>query len=106
MIFGRVRGNAISTLKYPDLEGSRLLIIEPLNRKLETIGPLQVAVDTVEANLDDLCVLVRSREASLALPDHKFVPIDLAIVGLIDQLHIKADGDFDFKLKEGHTQFA
>ncbi len=106
MIFGRVRGNAISTLKYPDLEGYRLLIVEPLNRKLEVTGPLQVAVDVVEAKRDDLCVMVRSREASLALPDHKFVPVDLAIVGLIDQLHIQPDGDFDFILKEGHTQFA
>ena len=106
MIFGRVRGNAISTLKYPDLEGYRLLIVEPLNRKLEAIGPLQVAVDVVEANRDDLCVMVRSREASLALPDHKFVPIDLAIVGLVDQLNIRPDGEYDFTFKEGHTQFA
>ena len=106
MIFGRVKGNAISTMKYPDLDGYRLLIVEPLNRKLESVGPLQVAVDVVEAKLDDLCVMVRSREASLALPDHKFVPIDLAIVGLIDQLDIRPDGEYDFSLKEGHTQYA
>jgi len=106
MIFGRVKGNAISTMKYPDLDGYRLLIVEPLNRKLESLGPLQVAIDVVEAKLDDLCVMVRSREASLALPDHKFVPIDLAIVGLIDQLDIRPDGEFDFSLKEGHTQYA
>jgi ethanolamine utilization protein EutN len=106
MIFGRVRGQAISTLKYPDIKGSRLLIVEPLNRKMESTGPLQVAVDTVEANQDDLCVMVRSREASLALPEHKFVPVDLAIVGLIDQLDIRPDGEYDFILKEGHTQYS
>ncbi len=106
MIFGRVRGQAISTLKYPDIKGYRLLVVEPLNRKLEATGPLQVAVDTVEASRDDICVMVRSREASLALPEHKFVPVDLAIVGLIDQLDIRPDGEYDFILKEGHTQFA
>lgn len=106
MIFGRVKGQAISTLKYPDIAGYRLLVVEPLNRKLEPTGPLQVAVDVVEANRDDLCVMVRSREAALALPNNKFVPVDLAIVGLIDQLDIRPDGDYDFTLKEGHTQFA
>ncbi len=106
MIFGRVRGQAISTMKYPDIKGYRLLVVEPLNRKMERIGPLQVAVDTVEAHQDDLCVMVRSREASLALPEHKFVPIDLAIVGLIDQLDIRPDGDYDFTLKEGTSQFS
>ena len=65
MIFGRVRGQAISTLKYPDIKGYRLLVVEPLNKKLEPAGPLQVAVDVVEANQDDLCVMVRSREAAL-----------------------------------------
>ena len=105
MIFGRVRGQAISTLKYPEIKGYRLLVVEPLNRHLETTGPLQVAVDVVEANQDDLCVMVRSREAALALPDNKFVPVDLAIVGLVDELDVRPDGEFDFKLKAGHTRY-
>jgi ethanolamine utilization protein EutN len=106
MIFGRVRGQAISTLKYPDIKGYRLLIVEPLNRKMEATGPLQVAVDTVEASQDDLCVMVRSREASLALPNHKFVPVDLAIVGLIDQLDVRPDKDFELDFKPGTTRYA
>ena len=105
MIFGRVRGQAISTLKYPEIKGYRLLVVEPLNRHLESTGPLQVAVDVVEANQDDLCVMVRSREAALALPDNKFVPVDLAIVGLVDELDVRPDGEFDFKLKAGHTRY-
>lgn len=106
MLFGRVRGTAISTLKYPDLEGTRLLIVELLNKKLEPTGPLQVAVDTVQANHGDLCVMVRSREAALALPGHKFVPVDLALVGLVDELNVHADGDFDYTLKQGVTRYS
>lgn len=105
MLFGRVRGTAISTLKYPDLKGYRLLIVEPLNKKLERTGPLQVAVDVVEANQGDLCVMVRSREAALALP-HKFVPVDLALVGLVDELKVRPDGDFDFTLKAETTRYS
>lgn len=104
MLFGRVRGVAISTLKYPDLGGYRLLVVEPLNRRLEATGPLQVAVDTVEANEGDLCVMVRSREAALALPDTKFVPVDLAIIGLVDELDVRPDGDFE--IKSGTTRYS
>ena len=106
MLFGRVRGVAISTLKYPDIKGCRLLVVEPLNKKLESSGPLQVAVDVVEANQGDLCVMVRAREAALALPDIKFVPVDLALIGLVDELKIRPDGEFDFSLKEGAKQYS
>src|SRR5512133_624107 len=89
MLLGIVKGRAISTLKYQGLEGLRLLVVQPVNRKLEPIGSVQVAVDVVQAGTGDLCVMVRSREAALAMPEIKFVPIDLALVGIVDQLAIR-----------------
>ena len=105
MLFGRVRGTAICTVKYPDLTGMKLLVVQPLDRKMEPIGPMQVAVDVVQAGPGDLCVMVRSREAALALREHKFVPVDLALVGIVDELVVRPHGEFDFKLKEGGTQY-
>ena len=106
MLFGRVRGTAVCTVKYPDLKGMKLLIIEPLNKHLEPTGPLQVAVDVVQAGPGDLCVMVRSREASLALREHKFVPVDLALIGIVDELTVRPDGEFDYTLKEGYARYA
>lgn len=105
MIFGRVRGVAISTLKYPDLAGYRFLVVQPLNKRMQPTGPLQVAIDTVEANQGDLCVMVRSREAALSLPGNKFVPVDLSLIGLVDELEVRPDRDFDFTLNEGSTRY-
>lgn len=105
MLFGRVKGTAVCTMKYPGTEGLKLLIVQPLNKRLEPLGPLQVAADVVDAGPGDLCVMVRSREASLALPDVKFVPIDLALVGVVDDLSIRPDNDFDFTLKRGENRF-
>jgi ethanolamine utilization protein EutN len=102
MQLGRVRGSAICTIKYNGLEGCKLLVVEPLNRRLEATGALQIAVDVVQAGPGDLCVLARSREAALALPDIKFVPVDLSIVGIVDETFVKPDGSFDFTLKSGH----
>jgi ethanolamine utilization protein EutN len=105
MLFGRVRGSAISTQKYPDLKGMKLLVVEPLDKHLKPVGELQVAVDVVDAGPGDLCVMVRSREAALALREHKFVPVDLALVGIVDDLEVRPDGEFDFTLKKGTTKY-
>jgi ethanolamine utilization protein EutN len=105
MLLGRVRGTAICTIKYPDLKGMKLLVVQPLDKHLEPVGPMQVAVDVVMAGPDDLCVMVRSREAALALREHKFVPVDLALVGIVDQLVVRPDGEFDFTMKQGTTRY-
>src|SRR5512143_4050407 len=105
MILGRVVGSAVCTLKYTGTEGLKLLIVQPLTKQLETNGPLQVAADVVDAGPGDVCVMVRSREASLAMPDVKFVPIDLALVGVINELKVRPDGEFDFRLRKGWIQY-
>src|SRR5512143_3632124 len=106
MIFGKVVGNAVCTLKISGTEGLKLLVVQPLNKKLEPVGTLQVAADVVDAGPGDVCVMVRSREAALAMPEIKFVPIDLALVGVIDELEVRPDGDFDFTLRKGWTQYS
>ena len=105
MLFGRVHGNAVCTMKYPGLEGVKLLVVQPLNKKMEPLGLLQVAADVVHAGPGDLCVMVRAREASLAMKDEKFVPIDLALVGIVDELEVKPDGTYDYTLRAGWNQF-
>ena len=105
MLFGRVHGNAVCTIKYPGTEGVKLLIVQPLDKNLEPIGKLQVAADVVQAGVNDLCVMVRSREAALAMKDIKFVPVDLALVGIVDELNLPSDEDFDFSLQTGNNRF-
>jgi ethanolamine utilization protein EutN len=106
MLLGIVKGTAISTLKYQGIEGLKLLVVQPVNRKLEPVGSVQVAVDVVQAGPGDLCVMVRSREAALAMPEIKFVPIDLALVGIVDQLNVKPDGELDITMAKGVTGYA
>ncbi len=106
MIFGRVVGSAVCTLKYTGTQGLKLLVVQPLNKRLEPAGTLQVAADVVDAGPGDVCVMVRSREAALAMPDVKFVPIDLALVGIIDELEVRPDGEFDFTLRKGWRQYS
>ena len=83
MYLGRVVGSVVAQVKYEGLQGSTLLLVQPLDDKQEAAGPLEVAVDTVRAGPGDLVFLVGSREAALALAE-SFVPVDAAIVGFVD----------------------
>jgi ethanolamine utilization protein EutN len=105
MLFGRVRGSAICTLKVPGTQGLKFLVVQPLNKRLEPIGALQVAADIVQAGHGDLCVMVRSREAALAMPEIKFVPIDLALIGIVDEMDVHPEGEFDLILRRGRTLY-
>lgn len=86
MYLGRVIGTVVATQKYEGLEGKKLLMVTPLNHRLERTGDDHVAVDTVQAGRGDLVYLVGSREAALAL-DPWFVPVDAAIVGIVDDVN-------------------
>ncbi len=85
MYFGRVLGNVVATIKTPDLDGVRLLLVQPLDHELKPTRDPEVACDVVSAGPGDLVYLVGSREASLALPK-TFVPVDATVVGIIDQM--------------------
>lgn len=86
MYLGRVIGTVVATRKSEGLEGCKLLVVTPLDPKLQPTGDPQVAVDTVRAGRGDLVYLVGSREAALAL-EPWFVPVDAAIVGIVDQVN-------------------
>jgi ethanolamine utilization protein EutN len=86
MYLGRVMGTVVASRKAHGLAGAKLLLVQPLDDRLQPTGPLQAAVDTVQAGPDDLVYLVGSREAALAL-EPSFVPVDAAIVGIVDDVH-------------------
>lgn len=86
MYLGRVRGTVVANRKAEGMEGMKLLLVQPLDDQLRDNGPLQVAVDVTQAGPDDLVFLVGSREAALACTP-TFVPVDAAIVGIVDDVH-------------------
>jgi ethanolamine utilization protein EutN len=87
MHLARVQGSVVASTISPGLEGIRLLIIQPLNRRLEPKGGAVVAADAVNtAGPDDLIYFVASREAAVAMPE-TFVPVDHAIIGIVDHVH-------------------
>lgn len=87
MELGRVIGTVVATRKYPTLEGLKLLILQPLDEELSPLGEPIVAADTVRAGRGSIVLWVRSREATLALPDPQS-PVDASIVGIVDSVDL------------------
>lgn len=86
MQLGRVIGTVVASTKVVGLEGVRFLIVQPLDKQRQEVGEPVVAADGVSmAGPDDLVYFVASREAALACPE-TFVPVDHAIVGIVDQV--------------------
>ena len=84
MQLARVVGTVVATMKSPGLQGVKLLLVQPLDRDQRPVGDPQVAADAVHmAGPGELVYVVAAREASLAMPE-PFVPVDLAIVGIVD----------------------
>jgi ethanolamine utilization protein EutN len=86
MKFARVIGTVVATQKYEGLEGVKFLVVQPLDEELGAAGQPVVAADaTAQAGPGELVFVVGSREAAQALPV-VFVPVDLAITGIVDEV--------------------
>ena len=91
MQLGRVIGTVVATTKVPGLEGVRFLVIQPLDKRCEPAGGTLVAADAVSmAGRGELVYYVASREAAEALTP-RFVPVDHAIVGIVDEVTLDSD---------------
>lgn len=85
MKLGRVIGTMVATTRVEATEGLKLLIVQPLTADLRHAGQPFVATDaSAQAGPDDLVTYEESREAAL-LHEPWFIPVDHAIVGIVDQ---------------------
>jgi ethanolamine utilization protein EutN len=93
MQLARVIGTVVATIKSPGLEGVKLLVIQPLDRHQRPVGSQLVAADAIHmAGPGELVYFVAAREAAQAMPD-PFVPVDHAIVGIVDAVSALAGGE-------------
>jgi ethanolamine utilization protein EutN len=87
MFLGRVIGTCVATQKSDGLDGVRLLVLEPIDASGTRTGDPFVAADPISAGPGEVVYWVGAREAALAL-EESFVPVDAAIVGLVDEIDV------------------
>jgi ethanolamine utilization protein EutN len=83
MQLARVIGEVVSTMKDPNLTGSKLLVLQPLTASGEAAGRTLVALDSVGAGVGEDVFFVRGREAAFPFYPAE-PPTDASIVGIVD----------------------
>jgi ethanolamine utilization protein EutN len=90
MLLGRVIGQVVPCIVTPGLEGVPMLIVQPLDKTLTPKGKSIVCADSTRmAGIGELVAYEGGREAAMAL-DPWFVPVDHAIIAIVDGVNITA----------------
>ena len=90
MIIARILGTVVSTQKDERLEGKKLLIVKPINLDGSDQSGYLVSVDTVGAGTGDYVLIVQGSSARMT-PETKPLPVDAAIIGIVDTVHVASD---------------
>ncbi len=84
MRLARVVGNVCATVKDPQLEGLKLLVLQPIDAAGEDVGSQLVALDAVGAGSGETVYWSGRREACLAFDPQ--VPSDASVTGIVDSV--------------------
>ncbi|MEE9264325.1 MAG: EutN/CcmL family microcompartment protein [Vicinamibacteria bacterium] len=88
MIIGEVVGTVVSTVKHYKMEGSKLLLVQPLDLEGKAQGRGLLTIDSVDAGVGDrVLVVLEGRAAGVAL-GRSSGPVDAAIVGVVDSVDL------------------
>ncbi|MCR4374501.1 MAG: EutN/CcmL family microcompartment protein [Acidobacteria bacterium] len=83
MQLARVIGNVVSTVKDANLDGHKLLMLQPIAPDRKAVGRTVVALDAVGAGVGEHVFFVRGREATFPFfPGEP--PADACVVGIVD----------------------
>jgi ethanolamine utilization protein EutN len=83
MQLARVIGTVVSTMKNDSLAGRKLLVVQTVDRNLQSTGKPMVAVDAVGAGVGELVFWCRGKEASFPFK-REDTPTDCTIIGIVD----------------------
>ena len=87
MYIAKVVGNVIATRKEESLVGQRFLIVQKVDKNANPIGDELVAVDYIGAGKGEIVLISTGSGARARGGDKAFIkPIDMAIVGIIDEI--------------------
>jgi ethanolamine utilization protein EutN len=93
MFLARITGSLVATQKVASMVGQKLLIVEPLRvneqdqSSLQPTGRTFVVVDAVGAGEGEVVLCVQGSSARFT-PETKNLPVDAAIVGIVDQVQV------------------
>jgi ethanolamine utilization protein EutN len=89
-MIGRVVGNLVATQKHAKLEGSKLLLVQPLDLKGEAKGATVIAIDGVDAGIGDKVLLIQDGRSAQLVLGRGVAAVDAAVIGVVDAIEMTA----------------
>jgi ethanolamine utilization protein EutN len=88
MMIGRVIGEVVTTRKHASHEGSKALLVQPLNLDGSDRGDAVVALDAVDAGIGDRVLLTMEGFSAMTSVGRPQSPIDMGVIGVIDRVDL------------------
>ena len=87
MLLARIVGTVVATRKDPRLVSNKMLLARPVDPTGKTDGNYLVAIDTVDAGVGEMVLIVSGSSARMA-SGMKDTPVDAAVVGIVDAVDV------------------
>jgi len=88
MLLGRVLGSVVATQKYAKLEGSKLLLVQPVDPDGADRGPAVLAIDGVDAGVGDRVLLIQDGRSAQLVLGRGVAAVDAAVIGVVDAVEM------------------
>ena len=87
MTLCRVVGNVVNTVKHPSLAGRKIMVCRPVDpRTGSPAGSRMVALDTVQAGVGDLVLVIDEGNAARRILGDSSAPIRTVIAAIVDRV--------------------
>jgi ethanolamine utilization protein EutN len=83
---GRVVGNVVATQKNEKLEGTKLLLVQPVDLDGAPRGAAVLAFDAVDAGVGDRVLLLQEGRSAQLVLGRGIAAVDAAVVGVVDSV--------------------
>lgn len=90
MHLAQVVGNVVATQKNAKLEGTKLLLVQPVDLEGAPRGAAVLAIDSVDAGVGDRVLLIQDGRAAQLVLGRGVAAVDAAVVGVVDSVEIEA----------------
>lgn len=89
MILAKVIGNVVSTAKAPGYESKKIMIVQPIDPKGNSIGKTFLTIDAVQAGIGDtVLVLEEGGSARSIINEPESMTVKSVIAGIVDSVDL------------------
>ena len=88
MTLSKVIGTIVSTQKNQHLREHKILIVQPIDLSGHPIGRDILAVDSADAGVGDIVLVVQEGQAAVQILGNKKIPVHSVIVAVVDGMDV------------------